>query len=109
MFVAPTAPHEPATPAGRHRGAFSSEKAPAPPSFDEEDVSDKPPWVRKMGRISAEQSSQIYRIYRKRLEPMLAADEMVGSLIQKLEAAGELDNTYIFLTSDNGFHGGDTV
>jgi N-acetylglucosamine-6-sulfatase len=38
---------------------------------------------------------------------MLAVDEMVGSLVEELQAAGELDNTYIFFTSDNGFHGGE--
>jgi N-acetylglucosamine-6-sulfatase len=37
---------------------------------------------------------------------MLAVDEMVGSLVEELEAAGELDNTYIFFTSDNGFEQG---
>ena len=38
---------------------------------------------------------------------MLAVDEMVATLIQELEDAGELDNTYIVFTSDNGFHGGE--
>ena len=38
---------------------------------------------------------------------MLAVDEMVGSLVDELEAAGELDNTYIFFTSDNGWFGGE--
>ena len=40
--------------------------------------------------------------YEERLEAMLAVDEMVGSLVDELEAAGELENTYIFFTSDNG-------
>jgi arylsulfatase A-like enzyme len=34
---------------------------------------------------------------------MLAVDEMVGAFVEELEALGELDNTYIFFTSDNGF------
>jgi hypothetical protein len=34
---------------------------------------------------------------------MLAVDEMVASFVEELEAVGELDNTYIFFTSDNGF------
>jgi len=38
---------------------------------------------------------------------MLAVDEMVGSLVEELEAAGELDNTFIFFTSDNGFQQGE--
>jgi N-acetylglucosamine-6-sulfatase len=38
---------------------------------------------------------------------MLAVDEMVGSLVEGLEAAGELENTYIFFTSDNGWQQGE--
>ena len=105
-YVAPTAPHGPATPAERHKGAFAEEEAPRPPSFDEEDVSDKPSPINDAERISEEEVSNIDDYYRQRLESMLAVDEMVASLAEELEAAGELDNTFIFFTSDNGwFHG----
>jgi arylsulfatase A-like enzyme len=107
MYVAPTAPHSPATPAKRHKGAFAEEEAPRPPSFDEEDVSDKPSWIRDMDRISKKQDSQIEGRYQKRLNSMLAVDEMIASLTQELEDSGELDNTFIVFTSDNGFHGGE--
>src|SRR5215210_523637 len=104
IYLAPTAPHEPAIPAERHEGAFADEEAPRSPSFDEEDVSDKPFWLRdESERFSEEEISEIYEHYRDRLESMLAVDEMVASLIKELENAGELDNTYIFFTSDNGF------
>ncbi|HEX2097496.1 MAG TPA: sulfatase-like hydrolase/transferase, partial [Rubrobacteraceae bacterium] len=33
-YVAPTAPHGPATPAERHEGAFAEEEVPRPPSYD---------------------------------------------------------------------------
>ena len=103
MYVAPTAPHDPAIPAERHKGAFAGEQAPRPPSFDEEDVSDKPYVVSSLKRISEEEASAIDDYYRKRLESMLAVDEMVGALVEELEAVGELDDTYIFFTSDNGY------
>src|SRR5215204_582730 len=106
-YVAPTAPHEPATPAERHKGAFADEEPPRPPSFDEEDVSDKPSPIRDAESISDEQVSNIDDYYRQRLESMLAVDEMVASLVQELEEAGELENTYIFFTSDNGWFGGE--
>ena len=107
MYVAPTAPHGPATPAERHKGAFAEEEAPRPPSFDEEDVSDKPDAIGNADRISEEEASDIDDYYRQRLESMLAVDEMVASLIQELEAAGELEETFIFFTSDNGWFQGE--
>jgi arylsulfatase A-like enzyme len=106
-YVAPTAPHGPATPAERHKGAFAGEEVPRPPSYDEEDVSDKPSRVRNAARISDKEASKIDNRYQKRLESMLAVDDMVASLVEELEAAGELDNTYIFFTSDNGFEQGE--
>ncbi len=106
-YVAPTAPHSPATPAERHKGIFSDEAAPRPPSYDEEDVSDKPSWIQELTSITEKEGSQINDRYRERLESTLAVDEMVGSLVEELEAAGELDNTYIVFTSDNGYQLGE--
>ena len=107
LYLAPAAPHEPAIPAERHQGVFVDEKAPRPPSFDEDDVSDKPFWIREIDGLSDEQISEIDDRYRSWLASMLAVDEMVASLVQELEAAGELDNTFIFFTSDNGYHQGE--
>ncbi len=106
-YVAPTAPHGPATPAERHEGAFADEEVPRPPSFGEEDVSDKPSHIQGTERVSEEEASTIDDRYRQRLESMLTVDEMVGSLVEELQAAGELDNTYIFFTSDNGWFQGE--
>jgi N-acetylglucosamine-6-sulfatase len=106
-YVAPTAPHGPATPAERHEGAFAEEEPLRPPSFDEEDVSDKPPWIRDSDRLSNEAIAEIDDLYRQRLESMLAVDEMVASLVEELEAAGELENTYLFFASDNGYEQGE--
>ncbi len=106
-WVAPTAPHLPATPAERHEDAFADEEAPRLPSFDEEDVSDKPSWLQDAAQLTEEEEAEIDEIHQKRLESMLAVDEMVGSLVEELEAAGELDNTYLIFTSDNGWIGGE--
>jgi N-acetylglucosamine-6-sulfatase len=106
-YVAPTAPHGPATPAERHKGAFADEEVPRPPAYNEEDVSDKPSWIRDSPSLSEQDLSQIDNRYQRRLESMLAVDKMVGSLADELEAAGELENTYIFFTSDNGFEQGE--
>ncbi len=107
MYVAPIAPHRPANPAERHQDAFAEDEAPRTPSFDEEDVSDKPSQVSEASRLANREISTINKLYQKRQESMLAVDEMVASLIQELEAAGELENTYIFFTSDNGWEQGE--
>src|SRR5215204_3349597 len=66
MYVAPTAPHGPATPAERHEGTFAEqEETPHPPSFDEEDVSDKPSRVRNLERISGTEASNLDARYQK--------------------------------------------
>ncbi len=38
---------------------------------------------------------------------MLAVDEMVGALVEELEAVAELDYTFLFFTSDNGWFQGE--
>jgi len=38
---------------------------------------------------------------------MLAVDEMIGRLVDALKESGELDNTYLLFTSDNGWHAGE--
>src|SRR5215216_4676114 len=102
-YVAPIAPHNPATPAERHKGAFADEEVPRSPSFGEGDASDKPSWVQDLEPVAKEEGSRIDGHYQERLESMLAVDEMVASLVEELEAAGELENTYVFFTSDNGY------
>lgn len=41
---------------------------------------------------------------RQRLRALQAVDEMVHELVRKLEKSGQLESTYIFYTSDNGYH-----
>jgi N-acetylglucosamine-6-sulfatase len=37
---------------------------------------------------------------------MVAVGEMTGGLLRTLEQTGKLENTYVDLTSDNGYHMG---
>jgi len=41
---------------------------------------------------------------RSRLRSLQAVDEMVETLVKMLQRKGLLDNTYIFYTTDNGYH-----
>ena len=102
MYLATRWPHSPADPAPRHAAAFPEARLPRPPSFNEEDVSDKPAWVRERASLTPAEIEELDEFYRKRLQSMLAIDEMVGRLADSLADSDKLDNTYIFFSSDNG-------
>ena len=53
-YVAPIAPHVPAIPAPRDAHAYDGARAPRLPSFNEANVSDKPPWIRKLPRLTSD-------------------------------------------------------
>jgi len=114
-FLAPHTggPSEPGDPlvgtpavAPRHRGAFSSLPLPRPASFDEADVSDKPYLMRRK-RLRPRVVTDIEALYRQRLESLLAVDEGVDAIVAALRASGELDDTLIVFTSDNGYLAGE--
>jgi arylsulfatase A-like enzyme len=94
-------------PAPRHRNRFASEPLPAPPSFNEADVSDKPVGIRNRRSIPPAQAAQIREMYQQRLESLLAVDEGIERIVAQLQAVGELDETLIVFTSDNGFFHGE--
>jgi arylsulfatase A-like enzyme len=107
IYLAPYAPHGPARPAQRHRSAFPDAVAPRPPSFNEQDLSDKPAWMRSLPLLTDSDIADIDVRYRERLQSLLAVDEMIKSLVDTLAAMQQLDNTYIFFTSDNGYQLGE--
>jgi len=106
-YVAPHAPHEPLEDPPDHTTEFADEIAPRNPNFDEADVSDKPEYVSKQPFLTDDEKLEIDQNYPHRLRMLLAVDDMVGAIVNDLEAAGDLDNTYIFVTSDNGLMQGE--
>ena len=104
LYLAPYAPHQPATPAQRHMNLFNDAQAPRTASFNEPDVSDKPAYIRNLCPLDATEIANIDDLYRNRLRSLQAVDEMIAALVQALATAGKLADTYIFFTADNGFH-----
>ncbi|HEY9567294.1 MAG TPA: sulfatase [Thalassobaculum sp.] len=107
FFVTPYAPHGPATAAPRHAHMFADTPYPRPASFDEADVSDKPSIIRDLPRLDAGQVAWIEDMYRSRLRALQALDDLVEDVVSTLEETGELANTYVIYTSDNGWHMGE--
>jgi N-acetylglucosamine-6-sulfatase len=106
-YVASRAPHGVARPAPRDEHTFDGEKAPRPPSFNENDVSDKPPWIRALPRLDDTQKAEIDAKYEGRVETLQALDDLVEAVWDKLRSTGVAGNTYVVFTSDNGFHLGE--
>jgi N-acetylglucosamine-6-sulfatase len=108
-------PREPGDPAGfatpdpapRHANRFASTPLPMPPDFNEADVSDKPTLIRRMAPITARQRANIQENWQQRRETLLAVDEAVTSIVETLRQTGELDDTLLIFTSDNGFFHGE--
>lgn len=107
VYLAPYAPHGPATPAPRHEGRFGGVKIPRVLSFNEDDVSDKPTFISSLPPLTPQQIDRSDEFYRQQLRSLLAVEDMLDSLVVALEAAGVMERTYIFFTSDNGFHIGE--
>ncbi len=89
--------------APRHRDVFKDLPLPRGPNFDEADVSDKPTHVSSRQRLTASVQNNLRETYQQRLESLLALDEAINKMMEALQATGELDNTIIAFTSDNGY------
>ncbi|MGH9876321.1 MAG: sulfatase-like hydrolase/transferase [Nitrososphaerales archaeon] len=77
-----------------------------PLSFNETEVSDKTPHVRYKP-INATHFACFDRLWHSRMESLMAVDDMIGNVTTLLEANGELDNTILIFTSDNGYQLGE--
>ncbi|WP_062436644.1 sulfatase family protein [Herbidospora daliensis] len=107
LYLSPTAPHRPANFAPRHEAAFPDAQAPRGPSWDQADLSVEPHYLHKRKRLSEATMADLDQQYRDRLRSTLGLDDLVGTVTKALDAAGKLANTYVFFTSDNGFHLGE--
>jgi N-acetylglucosamine-6-sulfatase len=104
LFMAPTAPHDPLPPARRDAdNEWSRAEQPRRANFNEADVSDKPTWLRLGVPEQSEKGiASLTKRYRDKMGSLLAADDMIASLVRELRDRGELDNTVLMFGSDNG-------
>jgi len=98
------APHSPELVPPRDKDRVGSWPGYDPPSFNEADVSDKPRWVRNQPLLSSARKSELKHKRQERLSSMLAVSRNLARLKDKLRETGELSNTYLIFTSDNGYH-----
>uniref|UniRef100_A0A674DVI9 N-acetylglucosamine-6-sulfatase n=1 Tax=Salmo trutta TaxID=8032 RepID=A0A674DVI9_SALTR len=106
IMLSPPAPHSPWTAAPQYEKNFTDVKAPRDGSFDKPGK-DKHWLLRQPSNPMPSTSLNFLdNAYRKRWQTLLSVDDMVEVLVKKLEELKELNNTYIFYTSDNGYHTG---
>jgi len=106
LYVAPTAPHLPLPPARRHsNNPYRTALAPRTENYNEVDVSDKPFWLRASAKLRASIVDAWNDVdYQNRMGSLYAVDEMVEQIVTALDERGELENTWIIFTSDNGYN-----
>jgi N-acetylglucosamine-6-sulfatase len=93
-------------PAKRHASSYSRARLPRPPSFNEDNMSDKPDSVANKPRMGRRARRALAKRYRCELATLLAADEGVARINHALIDAGIEDETVVIFTSDNGYmHG----
>jgi arylsulfatase A-like enzyme len=111
LVVAPIAPHReeggPPIPAPRHLGTFATEPFPTAASYNEQNVTDKPQFIKSLPKFTQTQTRAHRTHFRARLEALLAVDELVARLEQALVSSGQHANTVRIYTSDNGWLNGE--
>jgi N-acetylglucosamine-6-sulfatase len=72
-------------------------------AFNERVVSDKPRHIRDRDRWTPRHVNKMSFHHRQRIRSLQAVDRSVRRTITKLKELGQLDNTLILFTSDNGY------
>jgi N-acetylglucosamine-6-sulfatase len=105
-FISVFAPHTPSAPAPRHAGLYTDLVLPRGPSFNEEDMTDKSQSYNELDLLSDKQIAKMEDLYRKRAQSLQAVDELTVAIFDQLQSLGQIENTYIIFTADNGYHMG---
>ena len=78
-----------------------------PTGSAEADTSDKPRYLRRLPELTPEEKAAETEVTRQRAESLFVLDVQIGHTISRLSASGQLANTVIMFTSDNGYYLGE--
>jgi N-acetylglucosamine-6-sulfatase len=98
---------ESTAPSTMYRDTFIGAQMPLAPAFNEADVSDKPRNVRRRKLLRPWQIARLEETWRQRQESLQSVDDGVERLMGTLRSLGELKDTLVIFTSDNGFMTGE--
>jgi N-acetylglucosamine-6-sulfatase len=93
-------------PMPKDQRAFKHEPLPKPRSFNERNMSDKPPFLRSIPKLDAERRHDIRKRWRCALESLVGVDRGVKRIYRAVKRTGDLGRTVFIFLSDNGqFYG----
>ncbi|HEX4977383.1 MAG TPA: sulfatase [Nocardioides sp.] len=93
---------------GYAKGRFAGRVVRIPGGNDPADrIVDKPGFLSHLSPLTARDEAMVLTRYVQRAESLAVVDDEVGNIVASLERSGELDNTYVLFTSDNGFFAGE--
>lgn len=93
-------------PQPRDEGAFKQAQLPRPPSFNERDMGDKPPFLSGAPKLGRAEASKVRRRWRCALASLKGVDRGVAQVYRAIKQAGLLSRTVFIFISDNGqFYG----
>jgi N-acetylglucosamine-6-sulfatase len=111
LYLSHKAVHSPFIPAERHRGSYRGRRYDHPETMadTEDNYRGKPDWVRAQrnswhgvdGMYAGQVDFDAFVI--QYAETLRAVDDSVGRIVEALDQSGQLDNTVLVFTADNGF------
>jgi len=105
--LASFAPHAPYIPAPRDAALFPGLTYPRTPAFGTRPTASDPAWLQAVPALTQANITNFNNIFRMRAQAVQAVDQMIGELQAMLKASGHDKDTYLFFTSDNGYHIGE--
>ena len=83
------------------------DRLPKPPSFNERDMRDKPPFLQSLPRLDHAQKTNLHRRWNCSLDALAGVDRGVKKVFDAVQRAGEIRRTVFVYVSDNGFFFGE--
>ncbi|KAI6317820.1 hypothetical protein MCOR29_006172 [Pyricularia oryzae] len=111
LQISPYSPHvqndvNTATPLARHIDTLKGLRVPRQPNYNPADEFQAGigGWPRDLPLLNETMQNFTDYAYQRRAEALQGVDEIIEDVVAMLEANGQLDNTYVVYTSDNGYH-----
>nr|XP_002128609.1 N-acetylglucosamine-6-sulfatase [Ciona intestinalis]XP_026690892.1 N-acetylglucosamine-6-sulfatase [Ciona intestinalis] len=104
MMISTPAPHSPWDSAPQYSKMYENNTAPHTPSYNTKAVNKH--WLVRQATHPMTKESMDYsdNAFRSRWRALKSVDDLVERVINALSKMKQLDNTYVFFSSDNGYH-----